>query len=39
MKGRTKPLKVMIHRLIEWLESKGFTSAEIVECVRYISGK
>lgn len=26
-----------INRLIEWLESKGFSKEEIVECIKYIT--
>lgn len=26
-----------IVRLIEWLSSKGFTSEEILECLKYLS--
>jgi hypothetical protein len=29
----------MTHRLIEWLESKGFSPEEIIECVKYITGR
>ena len=30
-------LKELINKLIEWLESKGFTDNDIKECIRYIT--
>ena len=27
---------IEITRLIEWLEDKGFTEAEILDCIKYI---
>lgn len=36
MKG-IKKLKKVIQRLAEWLESKGFSKEEILECILYIT--
>jgi hypothetical protein len=30
-------MKELINRLVEWLESKGFTDTEIKECIKYIT--
>lgn len=30
-------VKELINKLIEWLESKGFSDTEIKECISYIT--
>lgn len=31
--------KTTVNKLIEWLEKHGHTPEEIVECIKYITGK
>jgi hypothetical protein len=30
-------MKELINKLVEWLESKGFTDTEIKDCIKYIT--
>lgn len=37
MKGRKTSLRVLIHRLIIWLQAEGIEAEKIVECVKFIT--
>ena len=39
MKGKHKALKVLIRRLIEWLQVQGLPPEKIIDCLNYILGK
>jgi hypothetical protein len=36
--GMEEMERVTVNRLIEWLEKHGHTEAEILDCIRYITG-